>query len=226
MSNIESAIDEQDIVEFLKNDPEFFLRHPNLITDIQLPHASGNAISLIERQVSVLRDRNMEMRHRLSSLLENARDNDKLFDKTKRLVLALMEAQDLGDIVDALFYSFNSEFKIHYTTLLLFSKDDNIDAGPARIVTLNEAREPLGAHIKSGKASCGHFDGNTIHYLFEDNAAKVGSAAIAPLIHGNCFGLLAIGNRDSDYYRSSMGTLFLSYIADMLNRIVPKHLPA
>lgn len=224
MSDTESAIDEKDVIDFLRNDEEFFIRHPNLLSDITLPHASGSAISLVERQVSVLRDRNMEMRHRLSSLLENARDNDKLFDKTKRLVLALMEAQDLGDIIDALFYSFNNEFKIHYTTLLLFSKDDNLDAGPARIVTLNEAREPLGKILKTGKAACGNFDGNTIHYLFENNAAKVGSAAVAPLIHGNCFGLLAIGNKDPDYYRSSMGTLFLSYIADMLNRILPKHL--
>jgi len=223
-SPTDTVIDEKDIVDFLKSTPDFFERHPNLLSSIQLPHASGSAVSLIERQVSVLRDRNMEMRHRLSSLLDNARDNDKLFDKTKRLVLSFMEAQDLGDIVDALFYSFNNEFKIHYTTLLLFSNDDDLNAGPARVVSLNEARGPLGNILKSGKAACGNFDGETLHYLFEENAAKVGSVAVAPLIHGNCFGLLAIGNRDPDYYRSSMGTLFLSYIVDMLNRTVPRQL--
>ncbi|MCV6613579.1 MAG: DUF484 family protein [Cellvibrionaceae bacterium] len=224
MSDTDSAIDEQEVIEFLKQNQDFFTQHPNLLADITLPHASGSAISLVERQVAVLRERNIEMRHRLSNLLDNARDNDKLFDKTKRLVLALMEAQDLGDVADALYYSFNSDFKVHYTTLLLFSNDSELQAGPARVVSLSEAREPLGKIIKSGKASCGHFDGNTVHYLFENDAAKVGSAAIAPLIHGNCFGLLAVGNRDSEYYRSSMGTLFLSYIADMLNRTIPKHM--
>lgn len=222
MTTIDSAITEQDIVEFLKNDNDFFIRQPNLLAEIQLPHDSGSAISLVERQVAVLRERNMEMRHRLSSLLDNARDNDKLFDKTKRLVLAFMEAQDLGDIVDALFYSFNSEFKIHYTSLILFSDNEKLSAGAARVVNINDARQPLGELLKQGKAQCGHFDGDTLHYLFEENAAKVGSAAIVPLIHGNSFGVLAIGNRDPDYYRSSMGTLFLSYIADMLNRTVPE----
>lgn len=221
MSTTETAIDESDIIAYLKNDQEFFLRHPELLSAITLPHESGSAVSLIERQVSVLRERNMEMRHRLSKLLDNARDNDKLFDKTKRLVLSLMEAQDLGDAVDALFYSFNSEFKIHYSSLILFAKPDSLSAGPARVVTLNDAREPLGEILKHAKARCGHFDDATLQYVFEDNAKEIGSAAMVPLIHGNNFGLLAIANRDADYYRSSMGTLFLSYIADMLNRTVP-----
>jgi uncharacterized protein YigA (DUF484 family) len=33
-----------------------------------------------------------------------------------------------------------------------------------------------------------------------------------------------VGNSDPNFYKSSMGTLFLSYIAEILNRVLPNHL--
>jgi uncharacterized protein YigA (DUF484 family) len=35
-------------------------------------------------------------------------------------------------------------------------------------------------------------------------------------------GVLAIGSRDPQHYKSSVGTLFLSYIADVLSRLLPR----
>ncbi len=220
-----SELTDEQVANYLRNNPSFFVDHPSLLADISLPHESGNAISLVERQVSVLRERNMDMRHRLSKLLDNARVNDKLYEKTKRLTLAMIEGQDLGDIVDALRYSFDNEFKIPYTTLLLYGDAGEIPASEARVVQLNEAREHIGNLIKSNKASSGVIRPEEQQFLFGDNSDKIGSVATAPLIHGNAFGLLAIGHEDPQYYRSSMGTLFLSYIAEALNRLLPQYLP-
>ena len=172
----------------------------------------------------MLRERNMDMRHRLSKLLDNARDNDKLFEKTKRLMLALLEAQDLGDLVDALLYSFDHEFKIHFTCLLLYGNPDRIPATAARVVSIAEARARIGRVLKANRAMCGSLGLAERQFLFGTDAGAVGSTALVPLIHGNAFGLLAIGNRDPKYYRSSMGTLFLSYIGEVLNRMLPRHL--
>ena len=88
-----TPIRDEQVAEYLRSNPDFFKQQPGLLADLTLPHESGNAISLVERQVSILRERNMDMRHRMSSLLDNARDNDRLFDKTKRLVLALLEGK-------------------------------------------------------------------------------------------------------------------------------------
>ncbi|HBD12033.1 MAG TPA: DUF484 domain-containing protein, partial [Porticoccaceae bacterium] len=85
----------RQVSEFLLENPDFFSRHPDLVADLELPHESGKAVSLIERQISVLRERNMEMRQRLNSMLESAQANDKLFEKTKRLVLSLLDASTL-----------------------------------------------------------------------------------------------------------------------------------
>src|SRR5690554_7550927 len=125
-SNIPPMASASDVVRYLMAHPTFFSDHPALLAEIELPHDSGTAISLVERQVAVLRDRNMDMRHRLSHLLDNARDNDRLFDKTKRLVLTLLEGQELPDIIDALHYCFDREFNIHFTSLLLFGNVDKI----------------------------------------------------------------------------------------------------
>lgn len=219
----EHTVNDAEVAAYLAEHPDFFERHPDLLADLQLPHDSGNAISLVERQVAVLRERNMDMRHRLSKLLDNARDNDKLFDKTKRLVLALLEGRKAEDSVNSLFYSFEKDFQIHFTRLILFRPNPG-KLGQARCVTLTDAKAPLAKVLKSQKAMCGQLGNEEKAYIFGEQAPLVGSAALVPLIHGTCFGLLAVGNRDANYYRSSMGTLFLSYIAEILNRTLPYQL--
>ncbi|UTF59314.1 DUF484 family protein [Gilvimarinus sp. DA14] len=225
-TDIEETLSATDVARYLAAKPDFFVEHPSLLAELELPHDSGSAVSLVERQVSVLRDRNMDMRHRLSQLLDNARDNDRLFDKTKRLVLELLEGEDLGDIIDALHHSFDKEFNIHYTRTMLFGDAATLGGSQARVVSMNQAREHIGSLIRDNRAFCGHLNDTECRYIFTDVAEQIGSAAVVPLVHGKTFGLIAIGNRDPKYYRSSMGTLFLGYIAEVLNRIMPRYLPS
>jgi uncharacterized protein YigA (DUF484 family) len=225
MSEKQNDVSAEQVEQYLRSNPGFFVDHSELLADISLPHASGNAISLVERQVSVLRENNMDMRHRLSALLDNARVNDKLYEKTKRVTLAMLEGQDLGDIIDALRYSFDNEFKIPYTAVILYGDSDVVPACEARVVEMTEAREHIGNLIKSNKATSGLIQAEEKAFLFGADSEKIGSVATAPLIHSSAFGLLALGHEDPEYYRSSMGTLFLSYIAEVLNRLLPKHLP-
>lgn len=224
-STMADPLDAEQIAAYLREHPDFFGHYQDLLGDLFLPHESGPAISLVERQVSILRERNMDMRRRLSKLLDNARDNDKLFDKTKRLILSLLEGQDFGDIIDALFYSFDKEFNIHFTTLQLFGNVDKLPSSQAQIVPIALAREQIAPLLKSNRAMCGTLGQKELAFLFGKHAGEIGSVATVPLVHGTTFGLLAIGNRDPQYYRSSMGTLFLGYIAEVLNRLLPKYLP-
>ncbi|GAB1255647.1 DUF484 family protein [Aurantivibrio plasticivorans] len=214
----------QQVSEFLREKPDFFADNPDILADITLPHHSGDAISLVERQVAVLRDRNMDMRHRLTKLLDNARENDKLFDKTRRLILMLLEGNSLPDIVSTICFSFDRDFNIPYTSVILFADPSKVPESSARIVSVNDARQSVSRLISNSRALCGDFPPNELTFLFQDKAKDIGSAAVVPLMHGNCFGLLAIGNSDPNHYRSSMGTLFLSYIGEVLNRVIPKHL--
>jgi len=216
-------VSEEQVAQYLKDNPDFFQNHQDILSDLDLPHNSGGAISLVERQVSILRERNMDMRHRLSDLLDNARENDRLFDKTKRLILALLECNDLGDIVDALYYSFDKEFNIHYTRLILFG-NNSTPVSEARVVSIHDAKDHIGKRMQQPNVVSGGMNIKECEFLFDHDAPNIGSAALAVLHHGSPIGLLAIGNQDPNYYRSSMGTLFLGYIGEALNRLLPKYI--
>lgn len=214
--------DDTGVADYLRAHPDFFERHPEVLEQLQLPHQSGAAISLIERQVSVLRERNLDMRQRLNALLATARDNDKLFEKTKRLVLALLEAHQLSEVVDALYHSLAADFDVPFYNLVLLGEATALPASGARVVGLDEAQQSIGALLRGNRAICGILRREELQFLFGDDAARVGSVAAVPLYRGRVFGVLAIGHGDPNHYRSSMGTLFLSYIAEVLNRVCPR----
>jgi uncharacterized protein YigA (DUF484 family) len=215
-----------EIKTYLETNPRFFEDHPDLLEVIELPHDSGPAISLIERQVSVLRERNLEMRQRLSAMLDSAKINDKLFEKTKRLILTLLEAEDLVTIVNATSNSLSTDFQVQFHSMLLFSDNQSPGLSPhVRMVNIEQANSHIGTLLRTNRATCGVLGSDELTFLFGGEAKKVGSVAAVPLTHGSVFGVLAIGHTDPNYYRSSMGTLFLSYIAEVLNRIIPRLLP-
>ena len=43
---------------------------------------------------------------------------------------------------------------------------------------------------------------------------------MATLAHGQLYGLIAIGHKDPSHYAADMNTLFLSYIAEVLSRVI------
>ena len=223
-----TALTEEQVADYLRRHPDFLVDKPALLADMNLPHQTdGKAVSLIERQVSILRDRNMDMRHRLTKLLDNARTNDTLFEKTKVLLLNLLDAQDWDGLLDGLLVHLQQEFQIQYSQLLLIGAEgDWPQSGNnhTRITTTAEAQPVLGDLLQRPRALCGQLKPEQLNYLFGDQAEAIGSIALAPLRYQNrLLGFLVIGNSRPDYYRSSMNTLFLSFIADVLSRMLPHH---
>lgn len=222
--NNDIEISAEMVASYLEEHPTFFKNRDDLLLEMRLPHASGNAISLMERQVNVLRERNMEMRHRLNRLLDTARDNDKLFDKTKRLVLSLLEVNTPGELAEAVHHSLNNDFQVDFSQLTLFGDPQQFNSN-VRVLPIQSANREIGSVLKNSKAVCGALRPEELKFLFPDDYAQVGSAAVVPLSFNYPLGVLAIGSEDPHYFRSSMGTLFLSYIAEVLNRTLPRILP-
>ena len=95
---LENEISEEQVVDYLRNHLNFFTGKDELLAKLSLPHESGKAVSLLERQVTILRDRGIEARQKLNNLIENARNNDQLFDTTRNLVLALLRADSITEV--------------------------------------------------------------------------------------------------------------------------------
>ena len=210
--------------EFLRDNPTFLDENTDILETMVLPHNSGKAVSLVERQVGVLRDRNSEMRSRLDNMLQTAKDNDLLFEKTKRLVLNLLEAKTLGALVEAVYDSLGKDYGIEFYSLTLFGDDKKLPRTMARVATTEKANERVGTLIGANRAVCGILREDEMVFLFGERGRQVGSAAAVPLRYDSLYGILAVGNSDPNFYKSSMGTLFLSYIAEILNRVLPSHL--
>ncbi len=213
-------LDSETVAAYLRLHPEFFIDHDELIPELRIPHQRGDTVSLVERQVKLLRERNIEMRHRLSQLMDVARDNDRLFDKTRRLVLDLLDATSLEEVVSAVEDSLRREFQVPFVGLILFS-DAPLPVG--RSVSSAEAHQAIGGLLAGGKTICGVLREHELKFLFGDEAgAQVGSAAVVALTYQGLHGVLAIGSADPQHYKSSLGTLFLGYIAEVLARVLPR----
>jgi len=210
--------------EFLRDNPTFLDENTDILETMVLPHNSGKAVSLVERQVGVLRDRNSEMRSRLDNMLQTAKDNDLLFEKTKRLVLNLLEAKTLGALVEAVYDSLGKDYGIEFYSLTLFGDDKKLPRTMARVASTEKANERVGTLIGANRAVCGILREDEMVFLFGERGRQVGSVAAVPLRYDSLYGILAVGNSDPNFYKSSMGTLFLSYIAEILNRVLPNHL--
>jgi len=93
--NLESNnLTESMVSEFLKDNPDFFNKYPDILSELKIPHDHGAAISLVEKQVSVLREQNQQTRKRLHELIEIARQNEELARRMHQLALTLMDAEE------------------------------------------------------------------------------------------------------------------------------------
>lgn len=217
--NTGAELTDEQVREYLKDNGDFLQHNPDMLDHLHISHASGSAISLVEKQVSVLRERNIDMRHRLNALTANARDNDKLYEQTRNLVLALLDAKDLESLYQAFTVSMRDDFKVEHASMILFG--DKGSAGNCRVETAEAAKIEIGALLKGNKPVCGVLRKEELSYLFPD-ASDIGSAALMPLRGTEELGLIAVGSSDASKYSSNMGTLFLTHIADVIVRLLPR----
>ena len=208
------------IAAYLEAHPDFFIEHEELLPALRIPHQRGDTISLVERQMTILRDRNIEMRHRLSQLMDVARDNDRLFDKTRRLILALMDAASLEDVVISVEDSLRQDFQVPFVSLILLG-DNPMPVG--RWVTHADAQTAIGGLLSEDKSVSGSLREHELDFLFgEEQRKQIGSTAVVAISYQGIHGVLAIASRDPQHYKSSVGTLFLSYIAEVMGRVLPR----
>ena len=208
------------VAAYLEAHPDFFNQRDELLLALRIPHQRGDTISLVERQLELLRGRNIEMRHRLSQLMDVARDNDRLFEKTRRLNLALMDATSLDELVIAVEDSLRHDFQVPFVSLVLFG-DNPMPVG--RWVSSADAQRALGGLLTEGKTVSGSLREHELDFLFgEEQRKQIGSTAVVALNHLGLHGVLAIASRDPQHYKSTVGTLFLGYIAEVLGRVLPR----
>jgi uncharacterized protein YigA (DUF484 family) len=216
-----SALTEDDVIGYLREHGDFFGRHPLLLTDMSLPHDSGEAISLVERQVAILRERNIDMRKRLAHLVGAATTNDSLFEKTRQFTLAMLDATDLDAVDRAFARTLLEDFGADHARC--FFTHPRAFASRRHLIYRGSAQElPLVHLTQATGASCGMLRDDEFHLLFGNTSKVDGSAALIRIRHAQVIGVLAIGSHDPARFSPDMGTLFIRYIGDVLSRVLAR----
>lgn len=214
-------MDDNDIRDFLLENPGYFQQNPDLLGLLQIPHASGAAVSLVEKQVSVLRERNVNLRHQIRDIGSTARENDQLFADTRELVLALLENDSVSGLQQALMSVLKDSFGIEHADLTLFEEHLGAHDGNRRMPA-QDFRDGVGPLLAKNTAACGPLRAEEFAFLFPGKRI-VGSAAVALLmLDGKALGALAIGSTDTGRYDSNTGTLFLEFVAEVLVRLLTR----
>lgn len=222
-SNSELTADQ--VAGYLETHPDFFINQQELLADLTLPHESGEAISLMERQVRILRDRGLDAKIRLNTLLKNARDNDQLFEVTQEIVLALLRARDVAEIIQIAEDKLRSQENIDACEIILV--EDKISNIPdsIRCETVAALKQDYTDVFRLKRTYCGLLTDEQLDHLFGSGMTSVKSTALCPvMIKNEVYGLLAIGNRRENYFNVNLDTLFLDFIGNVVGAVLSKEI--
>jgi len=219
----QEGINDASVAEYLQTYPDFFERNSPLLAKLRLPHLRdvGSTVSLVERQVEVLRERNQSLERKLKELVDVARANDALADRIHRLSQRLIRAQTLAETINAVEASLREDFDAMHSVLVLFLEQARaLEPAVGRFLRTGD---PADADLKtfesllqSGKPRCGLARDAQRDYLFGKDSVEIGSVALTPLGPKGKLGILAIGASDAERFHPAMSTEFLSRIGELV----------
>ncbi|NIR58433.1 MAG: DUF484 family protein [Gammaproteobacteria bacterium] len=213
----EEGLTESDVAAYLRAHPEFFVEHPSLLAALKIPHPVGPAVSLIERQVEVLRSQNDQLRRKLQEFVQVARDNDHLHERVHRLTLALMGAHGASGVLETVRERLSSDFEADALALHLFCElPEGARAGVRRLDRRDPELARFENFFKSGRPLVGRLKPEQLKFLFATAAADIRSAALVPLGEHAEIGMLAVGSRDQERFHPSLDTMVLSFLGQLI----------
>jgi uncharacterized protein YigA (DUF484 family) len=219
----QDTLSDSSVAEYLQSFPDFFERNGPLLSKLRLPHLrdAGATVSLVERQVEVLRERNQSLERKLKELVDVARANDVLADRIHRLSQRLIRAHLLLETINAVETSLREDFDAMHSVLVLFLEEARpLEAQAGRFLRVDDASaadiKTFESLLQSGKPRCGQVRDTQRDYLFGKDSIEIGSVALTPLGPKGALGLLAIGASDSERFHPGMSTEFLSRIGELV----------
>ena len=211
-----------DIKAYLRKHPNFFTEHPDILVELSIPHESGTAVSLVERQVSLLREQNQEISKRLHELIEIARQNEELARRMHQLSLILMDAADPREIFITLYENLRKNFHADKVVVRLFADPAfvDIEAGPEFAGQGLVEEKLFHSIINKRQPLCGRLKHQQQVFLFGDEGDEITSAVMVPLVTSDWSGILSIGSFDPERFQPGMGVELLANLGEILSFII------
>ena len=198
-------IDVKDVELFLLDNLDFFVTRESLVSEMKFKHSQSSASSILERQITKLRDEHKNVIELLKSFIDTATINEDLFKKSKDLTLKILESATSDSIKEIVEKSFKKDFGVDECLIEFFDNKaiDKIEKG-------------TGLSMHKGAVHCGSFSNEKMGFLFKDN--KIESLVIAVIVLKDQVGLLKLGSYDRAKYLGDEDTTFIEYIRDILEK--------
>ncbi len=213
----------QDIAAFLQDHPGFFDEHAEVFATLQVPHPHGSrAISLGERQILTLRERNRELEWRLQELVRNATANESIGTHVAKWCCRLLSEIDPQRVPGEIALGLAEQFDINHVALRLWNLSELPATGYGEAVS-----EDVRTFTDSLKTPYCGTDTEFEAAGWLDSKPK--SLALVPLrleADGPAVGLLVLGSDDAERFTPDMGTTFLESIGQLASAALHRLNPA
>ena len=217
------GVDEHLICEYLNDHPDFFHQHLDLLENLHVPHPTGDAISLVERQISLLRNKNQALEKQLTNFIKAASSSEHVVSRLHHLALELMHSDGLDDTVASCQDILRNEFNADHVVLRLIGEGED-SQGLHFIHSNSPSLKHFDALFKKREAVCGRLRPKQEMFLFGKNSEAVRSAVLIPLYDTQRIGVLALGSCNEQRFHPAMGTLFINYLGELVSCALAKHL--
>lgn len=212
-----------DVAEYLKQHPEFFEQRADMLAEIYIPHPhGGRTISISERQIVTLREKNRALEAKLREIIEFGEENDAIGEKIHRLALALLRTQAVPAALSAVYLSLREDFAVPHVVLRAWHPGQTLDL--PEFAPVSPAIRDFAASLTQPYCSS-HAMVDT-GALFGESAAHLRSFSYLPLRDEAVFGLLALASEDAQRFYPDMGTLYLKRIGELISAALFVHLGA
>ena len=221
MSTAELSIEQ--VAEFLREYPEFFEHHPDVLLNIEVPHPhGGRTVSIPERQLIATRERVKLLEAKLTELIQFGAENDALSDKVHALTLKLIGAANRETTINTLYLDLLDAFQIPHVIVRIWHADAPSESPAPEFtpvtIELTQFVEAMTAPYVGGHPV---YETNL---WFGEHAPHLKSYAMVPLKTDRIFGVLLLASENSERFYTGMGTMFLSRIGDVFAYTLAKHL--
>lgn len=212
----QAGLMDEQVTTYLLQHPEFFQNHLNVLEKMRIPHPSGNAISLISKQLEIFRIKHQEQESQLTALIDIARENDASFNRMHELTLAMLEANSLEEAIANLSEVLAECFLTDFVAVKIIRDYSDSPISNLFVKSDDEYLKYFNAELSTNQPKCGRPTFTQATFLFGELAAEVKSCAIIPMAFTQLEGLLAIGSRDEGRFHYSMGSLFLTQMSEII----------
>ncbi|WP_154224177.1 DUF484 family protein [Marinicella rhabdoformis] len=214
MSDSTKQVTEHEVINYLKEHPEFFINNPGLLQQLTIGNPQGDVVSLADRKMLQLQTKNQQLAKQMKQLIANAQRSEGLMDRLFQLLTDLSMNAPKGEFVSALVGFIQKDFASDYFKLYLGDiklSDDEVCVHyhSAQLKTLfasfNNNDAPLAGRLPAVKLKA----------LFGDESAAQ-SAIVLPIGAKAAHGLLAFGSKDDQKFHPDHASDVLQKLAQIL----------